>query len=124
MLPCDFSAGLLACTGCSGEDYAIPGRNALVLQTANPKEFVGLYRLLRDEPGGVSAMRRAGRTTARQYAWPEVIRRNLMPRLQIERAPGEPPLPSSVGNRHLDDIGSTDVVERILHRRQAEETEA
>ena len=41
------AVGGIACTGCSGEDYAMPGRNALVLQTGTPGEFIGLYRQLR-----------------------------------------------------------------------------
>jgi glycosyltransferase involved in cell wall biosynthesis len=54
------AVGGVACTGCSGEDYAVPGRNALVLQTANPLEFVGLFRRLRADPGEERAIRRAG----------------------------------------------------------------
>ncbi len=77
------AVGGIACTGCSGEDYAIGGRNALVLQSDDPHEFHGLYRRLQRDPKEVSAMRRAGRATARRYAWREVIERNWMP--QIDR---------------------------------------
>jgi glycosyltransferase involved in cell wall biosynthesis len=84
------AVGGIACTGCSGEDYAISGLNALVLQTAEPGEFIGLYRQLREDPDRLRAMRTAGRVTARQYAWPEVIRRNLLPRLDLDRYPREP----------------------------------
>lgn len=77
------AAGGVACTGCSGEDYAVPGQNALVLETGDPREFMGLYRRLRAEPGARRAMRRAGRQTARSYAWPEVVRRVLLPRLEL-----------------------------------------
>jgi glycosyltransferase involved in cell wall biosynthesis len=79
------AAGGVACTGCSGEDYAVPGRNALVLQTADPLEFVGLFRRLRSSPGEERAIRRAGRATARDYAWAEVIRRQVLPRLDLLR---------------------------------------
>jgi len=79
------AVGGIACTGCSGEDYAIPGHNALVLQTGDSNEFMGMYVQLRDDPAKVQAMRRAGRATARQYEWPEVIRRSLLPRLQLTR---------------------------------------
>lgn len=75
------AVGGIAATGCSGEDYAVPGHNALVLQTGEPDEFVGLYGVLRGSEAQLNAMRRAGRTTARQYAWPSVIERNLLPRL-------------------------------------------
>lgn len=77
------AVGGIACTGFSGEDYAIPGRNALVLQTENPEEFMGFFAQLRGKPRAMDAMRRAGRETARQYAWPEVITRNFHPHLDL-----------------------------------------
>jgi len=63
----------------------VPGRNALVMQTADPLEFVGLFRRLRANPGEERAIRRAGRATAREYAWAEVIRRQVLPRLDLLR---------------------------------------
>lgn len=45
------AVGGLACTGFSGEDYAVPGRNAIVLQTDHPEEFVGAYLRLRADRG-------------------------------------------------------------------------
>ena len=77
------AAGGIACTGCSGEDYAMAGRNALVLQTADPEEFVSLYRMLRDDAGYQRDLRRAGKATAKQFAWREVIRSSLLPRLDL-----------------------------------------
>lgn len=82
------AVGGIACTGCSGEDYALPGHNALVLQTDDPTEFLGLYRQLAADPPFEAALRRAGRATARHFSWPEVIRTNLVPRLDL-------PIPSS-----------------------------
>ena len=90
------AVGGIACTGCTGEDYAISGRNALVLQTSDPKEFMSLYRRLRDEPTELAAMRRAGKTTAHQYAWPDIIRRNLLPRIALAWSSKEP---ASIGAR-------------------------
>lgn len=75
------AAGGIACTGYTGEDYAMSGRNAIVLQTEQPSEFVELYHQVRSNPEYASAMRRAGRLTARQYAWPSIIRTALAPRL-------------------------------------------
>jgi ribosome-associated translation inhibitor RaiA len=75
------AAGGVACTGCSGEDYAVPGRNALVLETNDPQEFLGVYSALRADPTWEQALRRAGRTTAQQYRWSEILRRVLWPRL-------------------------------------------
>ncbi len=80
------AVGGIACTGCSGEDYVVPGRNALVLQTEDPQEFIGLYGHLKDDPAEISAMRRAGRATARIFSWNEVVRRNLLPRLDLVRS--------------------------------------
>jgi glycosyltransferase involved in cell wall biosynthesis len=77
------AAGGVACTGCSGEDYAVPGRNALVLETDNPRELVTLMEGLRADPCRERAIRRAGQLTARQYTWVEIIQRMLLPRLQL-----------------------------------------
>lgn len=84
------AAGGVACTGCSGEDYAVPGRNALVLETNNPQEFLGLYSALRTNTAQEQALRRAGRTTARQYRWSEILHRVLFPRLQGLATPDGP----------------------------------
>src|SRR2546430_1011802 len=40
------AVGGVACTGCSGEEYAVPGRNALVLETTDPFFLLGLSREL------------------------------------------------------------------------------
>ncbi len=80
------AAGGVACTGCSGEDYAIAGQNALVLETADPREFVGLFDRLRTNPAEASALRRSGRSTAQRYAWPQVARGVLLPRIELARS--------------------------------------
>jgi glycosyltransferase involved in cell wall biosynthesis len=77
------AAGGIACTGCSGEDYAMPGQNALVLETGDPQEFVGLFRRLCSNPDDARSLRRAGRSTARRYAWSEVVQRVLLPRVEL-----------------------------------------
>jgi glycosyltransferase involved in cell wall biosynthesis len=77
------AAGGVACTGCSGEDYAIPGHNALVLETGDPGEFLGLFGQLREQPERERALRRAGAATARRYAWAEVLERVMLPRLRL-----------------------------------------
>lgn len=77
------AVGGVACTGCSGEDYAMPGRNALVLQTSNANEFLGLFRQILADDGYEASLRRAGRSTAKQFSWPEVIRTNLVPSLGL-----------------------------------------
>lgn len=73
----------IACTGISGEDYAVPGHNAIVLQTQAPSEAVAQIERLLSRPNEATALRRAGATTARNYAWGTVIERNLMPQLEL-----------------------------------------
>lgn len=77
------AAGGVACTGCSGEDYALPGQNALVLETNNPHEFISLFGALRINPMQERALRLTGQWTARRYAWPQIIAQLLLPRLQL-----------------------------------------
>lgn len=75
------AVGGLACTGASGEDYAVDGQNALVLQTNDPREFYSLYSRVRKNPERVHSLRLSAMETARQYAWPAVVERALLPRL-------------------------------------------
>jgi glycosyltransferase involved in cell wall biosynthesis len=76
------ASGGLACTGSTGEDYAVPGQNALVLETADPREFVGLFQAVQADPDHERAIRRAGQLTAEQYTWPSVVARVLLPRIR------------------------------------------
>ncbi|MGH0030170.1 MAG: glycosyltransferase family 4 protein [Myxococcota bacterium] len=76
------AVGGIAATGCSGEDYAVPGQNALVLETDDPREFISFFHSMKLEPTRMAQMRRAGRATARRYAWPHVVERVLMPRVE------------------------------------------
>ena len=80
------AAGGLACTGATGEDYAVPGRNAVVLETEDPGELLGWLQRLRARPGDARSIRRAGRSTARLFAWPEVVERVLLPRVELAMA--------------------------------------
>jgi len=73
------AAAGVACTGCSGEDYAVPGQNALVLETNDPAEFVQLFSRL--DGATEEDLRRAGRRTAHQYSWERVVERALLPRV-------------------------------------------
>ncbi len=75
------AAGGLACTGGTGEDYAIPGWNGLVLQAHDPNEFLRHFHRLKANPTEERIIRRNARLTARRYAWPEIVRRNFLPHL-------------------------------------------
>lgn len=79
------AAGGVACTGYSGEDYVVPGRNALVLQTSDPTEFIGMFDQLKNNPEEEARLRQSGKETAKDFAWEEVVTRNILPRLDLLR---------------------------------------
>jgi glycosyltransferase involved in cell wall biosynthesis len=90
------AVGGLACTGSTGEDYARPGWNALMLQTNRPGELLHHFLRLRANPREEQAIRQRGKLTAREYRWQEVIRRNLLSPLGM-REPGMPSQPRRAG---------------------------
>jgi len=77
------AAGGVACIGYTGEDYAVPGHNALALETNDPQEFLDLFGTLRLNPSLERALRRAARVTAQQYTWSQIMNRILLPRLRF-----------------------------------------
>jgi hypothetical protein len=77
------AAGGVACIGYTGEDYAVPGHNALALETNDPQEFLDLFGTLRRNPTMERALRRAGRITAQHYTWSQIMHRILLPRLHL-----------------------------------------
>lgn len=80
------AVGGLACTGSTGEDYAIPGWNCLVLQSDDAGELAHHLSLLEAAPTTARNLRRRARRTAEHYAWEQVIEHQLLPHLRI----GEP----------------------------------
>lgn len=78
------AVGGLACTGGTGEDYVIPGWNAMVLQTSDPSEFARLFGPFAGDRGRIRTMRRRARWTARQHTWTATVERLLLPRLGLE----------------------------------------
>lgn len=77
------AAGGIACTGISGEDYAVPGHNAVVLQTPSTAEAVAKIERIVARPDEARALRKEGIATARKYAWNTVIQRNLLPQIEL-----------------------------------------
>jgi glycosyltransferase involved in cell wall biosynthesis len=67
------AAGGVPFTGGTGEDYAIQGRNAIVLETLDPGEIVARWNELSSSPRLGARIRRAARKTARTYTWPAVV---------------------------------------------------
>jgi D-inositol-3-phosphate glycosyltransferase len=75
------AAGGVACVGGTGEDYAVTGWNAMVLQTADPREFVFQFLRLRTHPAEERALRRNALATAAQFAWTALVERVILPRI-------------------------------------------
>jgi glycosyltransferase involved in cell wall biosynthesis len=89
------AAGGLVVTGSTGEDYAEPYRNALVLETDDPIEIVTELTLLKARPRLVASMRRHGRITARDYLWEKVIDQQLLMRIGFAAARQSVSLPGA-----------------------------
>lgn len=72
------ATGGLAVTGSTGEDYADPYRNAVVLETDDPIEIVTELSALKERPRLVASIRSRGRRTARDYIWEKIIDQLLL----------------------------------------------
>jgi glycosyltransferase involved in cell wall biosynthesis len=66
------AAGGIIYTGGTGEDYAVDGRNAVVLQTLDPEEIATRWAEVDAAPLRATRIRRAARHTARDYSWQRV----------------------------------------------------
>jgi glycosyltransferase involved in cell wall biosynthesis len=66
------AAGGIAYTGGTGEDYAITGRNAIVLQSLDPAEIIERWEQLSGSPRRLASVSRLARARAREYVWPKV----------------------------------------------------
>jgi glycosyltransferase involved in cell wall biosynthesis len=75
------AAGGLLYTGGTGEDYAVSGRNAVVLETLNPAEIADRAEALMETPNEARRLRRAARNSARDFSWHHITRR-LLTKLQ------------------------------------------
>jgi glycosyltransferase involved in cell wall biosynthesis len=77
------AAGGIAITGCTGEDYAVPFFNAIVLETSDPAEIEGYVAFLDEHPQEKERIRRAARQTASLFTWEAVIE-NLTKKLEYQ----------------------------------------
>jgi glycosyltransferase involved in cell wall biosynthesis len=66
-------AGGLAFVGSTGEEYAEANRNAVVLDTDDPREIVVQLRRLQVNGTEARALKRRGKETAKAYVWPRVL---------------------------------------------------
>ncbi|MGH7615640.1 MAG: glycosyltransferase family 4 protein [Gemmatimonadaceae bacterium] len=67
------AAGGIAYTSGTGEDYAIGGHNAVVLETLNPGEIIQRAIELASSPDIARRIRRSARRTAHKYEWTTVV---------------------------------------------------
>jgi glycosyltransferase involved in cell wall biosynthesis len=80
------AVGGLACTGNTGEDYAVSAWNALVQQSDDPSDFVRQFDGLRREPEAERALRARGAKTAKRYLWDQVVQHKLLPTIRTIQA--------------------------------------
>ncbi len=66
------AAGGIAYTGGTGEDYAVGGRNAVVLETLDPDEIGSRWNEMASSPDAMARLRRSARKTAQSYEWPAI----------------------------------------------------
>jgi len=67
------ASGGIAFVGRTGEDYAVPYGNSVVVQTDDPRELAAHLATLRGDPELSARVRAAGRETAARFAWPAVL---------------------------------------------------
>lgn len=67
------ASGGIAFVGRTGEDYAVPYGNSVVVQTDDPRELGAHLATLRGDPALATRIRAAGRETAGRFSWPLVL---------------------------------------------------
>ncbi|HLQ04499.1 MAG TPA: glycosyltransferase family 4 protein [Verrucomicrobiae bacterium] len=67
------ACGGIAYVGRTGEDYAVPFGNSVVVQSDDPRELMTAHQTLRDDPKLAQALRADGLVTARRFAWPRIL---------------------------------------------------
>ena len=67
------ASGGLAYVGRTGEDYAVPFGNAVVMQSDDPRELLATHATLGTRPEVLRAIRADGKATAKRFAWPRVL---------------------------------------------------
>jgi glycosyltransferase involved in cell wall biosynthesis len=67
------ASGGVAFVGATGEEYAEPFRNAVVIETDDPAEIAAYVTKLVDQPDDSHRLRIAAQQTAREYTWQRVL---------------------------------------------------
>ena len=65
--------GGVAYVGTTGEDYAQPLGNSVVVRTEDPREVADAAEYLRQRPELAKQIRTEGKQTAKRYVWPRVL---------------------------------------------------
>ena len=66
-------AGGVAFVGRTGEDYAVPYGNSIVVQSDDPRELMTHLAALGSRPELGQRIRADGRETAKRYVWPRIL---------------------------------------------------
>ncbi|HZK48410.1 MAG TPA: glycosyltransferase, partial [Thermoleophilia bacterium] len=91
------AVGGLAFVGSTGEDYAVPYLNAVVLDSDDPMEISVALEYLRMHPEVAERIRAEAQQTARSFSWSTIIEDTLLGKLkyvtlrQDVRAPSQAP---------------------------------
>jgi hypothetical protein len=67
------AAGGIAYLGRTGEDYAVPFGNSIVVQSDDPRELLTTFLMLREKPELARSVRADGRATAKRFIWPRIL---------------------------------------------------
>ena len=76
------AAGGVAFVGSTGEDYAVPFLNSVVLDTDDPVEISIGLEFLRTHPDVVKRLRSDAQETARSFSWKNVLLDTLLGKLE------------------------------------------
>jgi len=75
------AAGGIVFTGSTGEDYAIPSINSVMIETADPMEMVGYIISIKNHPQKKRRMQVLARLTAHFFTWESAVQ-NLLGKLE------------------------------------------
>jgi glycosyltransferase involved in cell wall biosynthesis len=92
------AAGAVAMVGATGEEYARPYANAVVVESDDGAEIAGALRGLMERPQLARRLRAAARSDAREFTWPLIID-GLLERLRFVCEHQEVRLPESAPAR-------------------------
>jgi len=76
------AAGGVVFVGSTGEDYAVPFMNSVVLDTDDPTEICIALDYLRSHPDLVARIRTEAQETARSFSWENVVNGTLLNKLE------------------------------------------